>query len=77
MKYLFTTRMRSTKLSESLNAALKSYLQADHNIVQFFTHFNRIVVDKQYEEVEAINNSRQLLPRMKLKRSPILNQVAN
>ncbi|KAL7200335.1 hypothetical protein ACSBR1_032292 [Camellia fascicularis] len=69
--------MRSTQLSESLNATLNRYLQADHNIVQFFTHFNRIVVDKRYEEVKAIYNSRQQLSRMKLKRSPILNQVVN
>ncbi|KAL7233673.1 hypothetical protein ACSBR1_017315 [Camellia fascicularis] len=77
MKYLFTAGMRSTQLSESLNAALKRYLQADHNIVQLFTHFNRIVVDKRYKEVKTIYNSRQQLPRMKLKRSPILNQVVN
>ncbi|KAL7170256.1 hypothetical protein ACSBR2_035180 [Camellia fascicularis] len=69
--------MRSTQLSESLNATLKRYLQVDHNIVQFFTHFNRIVVDKRYEEVKAIYNYRQQLPRMKSKKSPILNQVAN
>ncbi|KAL7233460.1 hypothetical protein ACSBR1_017140 [Camellia fascicularis] len=77
MKYLFIARMRSTQLSESLNTALKRYLQADHNIVQFFTHFNRIVVDKWYKEVKAIYNSRQQLSRMKLKKSLILNQVAN
>ncbi|KAL7203844.1 hypothetical protein ACSBR2_016989 [Camellia fascicularis] len=69
--------MRSTQLSESLNAALKRYLQADHNIVQLFTHFNRIVVDKRYKEVKTIYNSRQQLSRMKLERSPILNQVVN
>ncbi|KAL7200508.1 hypothetical protein ACSBR1_032435 [Camellia fascicularis] len=36
-----------------------------------------IVVDKRYEEVSAIYDSRQKLPRMKLKKSPILIQVAN
>ncbi|XP_028109693.1 protein FAR1-RELATED SEQUENCE 5-like [Camellia sinensis] len=34
-----------------------------------------IVVDKRYEEISAIYDSRQKLPRMKLKKSPILIQV--
>ncbi|XP_028114376.1 protein FAR1-RELATED SEQUENCE 1-like [Camellia sinensis] len=77
MKWVFTGGMRSTQLSESLNGTLRGYLKGDHNIVQFFTHFNRIVVDKRYEEISAIYNSRQKLPRMKLKKSLILIQVAS
>ncbi|KAF5940655.1 hypothetical protein HYC85_021822 [Camellia sinensis] len=77
MKWVFTGGMRSTQLSESLNGTLRGYLKGDHNIVQFFTHFNRIVVDKRYEEISAIYDSRQKLPRMKLKKSPILIQVAS
>ncbi|KAL7230747.1 hypothetical protein ACSBR2_009099 [Camellia fascicularis] len=74
---IFVHCKNATQLSKSLNVALKRYLQADHNIVQFFTHFNQIVLDKRYEEVKAIYNSRQQLSRMKLKKSSILNQVAN
>ncbi|XP_028108771.1 protein FAR1-RELATED SEQUENCE 5-like [Camellia sinensis] len=76
MKLVYTARMRSTQLSESLNAELKRHLKVDHNIVQFFTHFNRVVMDKRSEEVKAIYNSRQRLPRIKLKMSPMLIQVA-
>ncbi|KAL7263244.1 hypothetical protein ACSBR1_001424 [Camellia fascicularis] len=77
MKWVFTGGMRSTQLSESPNGTLRGYLKGGHNIVQFFTHFNRIVVDKRYEEISAIYDSRQKLPRMKLKKSPILIQVAS
>ncbi|XP_028076270.1 protein FAR1-RELATED SEQUENCE 5-like [Camellia sinensis] len=76
MKLVSTTGMRNTPLSESLNAELKRHLKVDHNIVQFFTHFNRVVMDKRYEEVKAIYDSRQRLSRIKLKMSPMLIQVA-
>ncbi|XP_028124371.1 protein FAR1-RELATED SEQUENCE 5-like [Camellia sinensis] len=77
MKWVFTGGMRSTQLSESLNGTLRGYLKGDHNIVQFFTHFNRIVVDERYEEISTIYDSRQKLQIMKLKKSPILIQVAS
>ena len=59
MKWVFTRGMRSTQLSESLNGTLRRCLKGDHNIVQFFTHFNRIVADTRYEEFSAIYYSRQ------------------
>ncbi|XP_028108416.1 protein FAR1-RELATED SEQUENCE 1-like [Camellia sinensis] len=76
MKLVYAAGMRSTQLSESLNAELKRNLKVDHNIIQFFTHFNRVVLDKRYEEVKAIYDSRQQLLRIKLKMSPMLIQVA-
>ncbi|GMP34943.1 hypothetical protein CsSME_00007598 [Camellia sinensis var. sinensis] len=33
--------MKSTQLSESLNADLKEYLRSDYNLIQFFIHFER------------------------------------
>ncbi|KAL7242901.1 hypothetical protein ACSBR1_015326 [Camellia fascicularis] len=76
MKLVYTVGMRSTQLSESLNVELKKHLKVDHNIVQLFTHFNQVVMDKQHEEVKAIYDSRQQLSRIKLKMSPMLIQVA-
>ncbi|GMP91352.1 hypothetical protein CsSME_00042089 [Camellia sinensis var. sinensis] len=33
--------MRSTQLSESLNAYLEEFLRSYYNLIQFFTHFER------------------------------------
>ena len=60
MKLVFTRGMRSTQLSESLNRTLRGYLKGDHNIVQFLTHFNRIVV---------VNGIRKFLQYMILDKS--------
>ena len=45
--------MKSTQLSESFNAILKDYLKSNLNMPQFFMHFERIVNDKWYKELEA------------------------
>ncbi|KAI8555696.1 hypothetical protein RHMOL_Rhmol05G0194300 [Rhododendron molle] len=76
MRWSFTTGMRSTQLSESLNAKLKKCLKSDLNIVQFFTQWDTIVLEKRYEESKAIFNSRKKFQRTKLKESPILIQVS-
>ncbi|KAF7112289.1 hypothetical protein RHSIM_RhsimUnG0243900 [Rhododendron simsii] len=67
---------KSIQLSESLNAKLKRCLKSDLDIVQFLTQFDIIVVEKWYEEAKAIYNSREKLQRLLLKKSPMLNQVA-
>ncbi|XP_058208524.1 protein FAR1-RELATED SEQUENCE 5-like [Rhododendron vialii] len=76
LKWSFTAGMRSTQLSESLNAKIKKCLKSDLNIVQFFTQFDTVIVEKRYEEFKAIYNSREKLPRLVLKESPLLIQVA-
>jgi zinc finger SWIM domain-containing protein 3 len=74
-KRTFTARMRTTQLSERFNCDLKDCLHTDLNILEFFTHFERVVNQKRDKELEAEYNSRQKLPRLNLKSSPILNQV--
>ncbi|KAF7144366.1 hypothetical protein RHSIM_Rhsim05G0058900 [Rhododendron simsii] len=54
LKLSFTAGMRSTQLSESLNAKVKKYVKFDHDIVQFFTHFDRLVMEKREEESDSI-----------------------
>ncbi|KAI8533284.1 hypothetical protein RHMOL_Rhmol11G0285600 [Rhododendron molle] len=76
LKLSFIAGMRSTQLSESLNAKVKKYVKFDHDIVQFFTHFDRLVMEKREEESDSIYHSREKLQRQKLKKSPILIQVA-
>ncbi|TXG51520.1 hypothetical protein EZV62_024044 [Acer yangbiense] len=45
--------MRSTQLSESFNASLKDYLNSGINVANFFMHFERLVNDKRYKELEV------------------------
>lgn len=45
--------MKSTQLSESFNTSLEDYLNSDHNVSQFFMHFERVLKDKRYKELEA------------------------
>ncbi|KAM3712710.1 hypothetical protein ACJW30_01G203100 [Castanea mollissima] len=76
VKRTFTARMKTTQLSESFNADLKDCLRTNLNIVEFFPHFERVVNQKRDKELEAEYNSRHKFPRLKLKSSPMLNQVA-
>ncbi|KAF7842263.1 protein FAR1-RELATED SEQUENCE 5-like [Senna tora] len=76
MKSAFTLGMRSTQLSESLNANLKRYLTPNININEFFTHFERVVEDKRYNELVCEFNSRDKLPRMNYSLSPMVIQAA-
>nr|XP_027122340.1 protein FAR1-RELATED SEQUENCE 5-like [Coffea arabica] len=72
MKERWTAGMRSTQLSESLNAAIKNHLKLDHDLVQFFRHFNRVVDEKRYNELIAEYEMRQKLPMVGLRQTPML-----
>jgi zinc finger SWIM domain-containing protein 3 len=76
VKMSFSAGMTSTQLSESLNADLKDYLQSDYDIVKFFTHFERLLNDKRYKELQAEYNLRQKLPKIKMS-STMLIQATN
>ncbi|KAK2358454.1 protein FAR1-RELATED SEQUENCE [Trifolium repens] len=73
----FTAGMRSTQLSESFNADLKNHLKSDLNLVQFFTHFERVVNGKRNNESEADFESRHKLPKLKIKKAHMLVQAGN
>ncbi|XP_028102507.1 protein FAR1-RELATED SEQUENCE 5-like [Camellia sinensis] len=55
--------MSSTQLSESFNAFLKDFIQSDHNLMQFFMHFDRVLSEKRYKELQAEYALCQKLPR--------------
>ena len=44
--------------------------------MRFFTLFEEVVSDKRYKTLEAEYNGRQKLPRVLMRRSPILTQAA-
>ncbi|KAK9697288.1 hypothetical protein RND81_08G027500 [Saponaria officinalis] len=73
----FTAGMRSTQLSESLNSVLKKHLKSDLNLVDFFNHFERIVNSKRYNESIAEHDSIHKLPRLKMKKAPMLVQAGD
>ncbi|CAJ2668600.1 unnamed protein product [Trifolium pratense] len=43
VKSHFTAGLKTTQLRESFNAFLRGFLQLDHSLVQFFSHFNVMV----------------------------------
>ncbi|CAK8541015.1 unnamed protein product [Lathyrus sativus] len=47
MKETLTPGMRSTQISESLNAHFKSCMKSNVGIIQFFKHFERVVEEKR------------------------------
>ncbi|XP_028076355.1 protein FAR1-RELATED SEQUENCE 5-like [Camellia sinensis] len=67
--------MSTTQLSESFNAFLKDYLNCDHNLMEFFMHFERVLYEKRYKELEAEYNLSQKLPRVSIP-TVMLKQVA-
>ena len=53
VKRNFTTRMKTTQFSESFNANLKDCLRTNLNIVELFTHFERVLNQKRDKELET------------------------
>ncbi|KAK8918336.1 Protein FAR1-RELATED SEQUENCE 5 [Platanthera zijinensis] len=54
MKWHFSGGMRSTQLSESFNAMIRRYLNKDHNLSEFFTHFDRVLENVRYNELKSL-----------------------
>ncbi|KAK8939271.1 Protein FAR1-RELATED SEQUENCE 5 [Platanthera zijinensis] len=77
MKTTITLGMRSTQLSESLNGDLKDYLKSSLDLNNFFKHFERVVSDKRYKELQSEYEIREKMPKLKVKTVPILIQAGN
>jgi zinc finger SWIM domain-containing protein 3 len=73
MKDVFTLRMTSTQLSESLNNDMKIHFKYDFDISQFFKHFERMVQGKRDNELNSEFDLRKKLPKMCMRRpTPML-----
>ena len=59
---MFTTDMKSTQRSESMNGVLKKYLKPKHGLLQFFGHYSRVLSDKRSQELQAEFKMRQTTP---------------
>ncbi|KAI4297659.1 hypothetical protein L6164_037541 [Bauhinia variegata] len=75
MKEAFTLGMRSTQLSESLNSNFDACMGPNVNVIQFFNHFERVIEEKQYNELIYEYESRHKLARLRYEHSPILLQL--
>ena len=53
VRWTWSAGLKGTQVSESINYDLKDHLQSNHDLVQFFKHFERVLNDKRYIELEA------------------------
>ncbi|KAK2968072.1 hypothetical protein RJ640_000487 [Escallonia rubra] len=75
MKTTVTLGVRSTQLSESMNAKLKKSLKSKLDIPTFFKLFAMVVSEKRYKEIEAEYNAKEKMPRVKVSCLPLLKQA--
>jgi len=52
MKKAFALGMRSTQLSESVNAIIKSFMNVDLDIIKFFSRFEDVIEEKRYKDCQ-------------------------
>ncbi|KAJ8617285.1 hypothetical protein MRB53_013471 [Persea americana] len=71
----FCADMKSTQRSEGLNRELKNYLDPRKVIVDFFDHFERLLEDRRFAELQANFKMTQTLPTIKVQ-VPILMHAA-
>ncbi|KAL7213764.1 hypothetical protein ACSBR2_016323 [Camellia fascicularis] len=57
--------MSTTQLSEFFNALLKDYIHYDFNLNEFFMHFEKVLCEKRYKELETRYALCQRLPRVR------------
>ncbi|RHN75693.1 putative transcription factor FAR family [Medicago truncatula] len=75
MKGVLTLGMRSTQVSESLNAHFKSCMKPNVNILEFFNHFEIVVEEKRAKELSCVYESSHKLARLAYETAPILIQM--
>ncbi|XP_058760096.1 protein FAR1-RELATED SEQUENCE 5-like [Vicia villosa] len=76
MKKAFTLGMRSTQLSESVNANIKSIMNVNLDIIKFFKCFEDVIEEKRYNESKCEYEARQKIPRLRNSYSDILQQMS-
>ena len=77
MKNSRTLGMRSTQISESVNASVKSCTHAKLDINQFIQQFEQVLEDKRYNELKSDFEALDKLPRLILQSSSMLRQLSD
>ncbi|XP_042410194.1 protein FAR1-RELATED SEQUENCE 4-like [Zingiber officinale] len=59
---MFCADMTTTQRSESMNSIVKKYVTYKHKFLDFFSHFQRLLDDRRYEELKADFKSNTTVP---------------
>ena len=65
-RHTFCANITTTQLSESFNSRLRDYLKSTYNVLEFFRHFERVLDDLRYNELESNYDMSQRLPVLKV-----------
>ncbi|KAL0010519.1 hypothetical protein SO802_005627 [Lithocarpus litseifolius] len=65
-RHMFTADMKSTLRSESMNNALKKYLNVKLDFVCFSEQYSRVLADKRHQELQAEFRMRQTKPVLRV-----------
>ncbi|XP_014514273.1 protein FAR1-RELATED SEQUENCE 5 [Vigna radiata var. radiata] len=60
----FFVDIKGFHLAEILSHKFRSYLNPETDVVQFFKHFERVVGEQRYKEIEASDEMSRCLPRL-------------
>ena len=61
-RHMFTADMKSTQRNESMNNALKKYLNVKVDFVHFSKQYSRVLVDKRHQELQVEFKMRRTKP---------------
>ena len=62
----FCTNIMTTQLSESFNSRLRHYLKSTNNVLEFFSHFERLLEDLHHNELNSSYDMSQRLPVLRV-----------
>ncbi|KAK2429529.1 protein FAR1-RELATED SEQUENCE [Trifolium repens] len=62
----FSAGATSTQLSESFNGRLRLYMKSTYNVLEFFRHFERLIEDMRYKEIESNYEMSQKMPSLNM-----------
>ncbi|PKU74683.1 protein FAR1-RELATED SEQUENCE 5 isoform X1 [Dendrobium catenatum] len=74
-RHIFCADIKSTLRNESLSSVLKKYLSPQLDLLSFFKHYERVVEEHRYSELQADFHASQSFPR--IPPSKMLRQAAN
>ncbi|GAV72490.1 FAR1 domain-containing protein/MULE domain-containing protein [Cephalotus follicularis] len=60
----FFVDMKTMHLGENLSNKFRSYLNSDQDLIQFFRHFERVLDEIRYKEIEADDEMSRCMPRL-------------
>ncbi|XP_028792494.1 protein FAR-RED IMPAIRED RESPONSE 1-like [Neltuma alba] len=77
MKNIKTLGMRSTQISESVNASVKKCTNVLLDINRFLHQFEQVLEEKRYNELKSDFEARDKVPRLILQSSCMLHQLSD